>query len=102
MAYRYQNIKIRRIRNTGKSHFVNAIYPDVPVTNNDQYLYTTVGDRLDTLAYDIYGDQNLWWIIASANALPGDSLYPPIGVQLRIPVDIETAINKFNLINGLR
>jgi hypothetical protein len=35
----------------------------------------------------------LWWVIASANALPGDSIYPPIGIQLRIPIDIQSIIN---------
>lgn len=102
MAYRYQSINKRKINNTGIRHYVNAIYPDIPISNNDQYLYTTVGDRLDLLAYDIYKDQTLWWIIASANNLPGDSLYPPVGMQLRIPSNIQAAITRFNAINSLR
>jgi len=43
---------------------------------------------------------SLWWIIASANALPGDSIYPPRGVQLRIPTNIQTVLNNYNLVNN--
>jgi hypothetical protein len=102
MAYRYQSIKTRKLNNNGNTYYVNTIYPDIPVSNNDQYLYTTIGDRLDLLAHDIYKDQTLWWILASANNLPGDSLYPPVGMQLRVPANIQAAITKFNSINGLR
>lgn len=102
MPYRYESIKKRRINESGKNHYVNVIYPDIPLSDNDQYVITTVGDRLDLLASDIYNDQTLWWVIASANLLPGDSLYPPIGIQLRIPSNIEGALIKYNQINGIR
>lgn len=102
MPYRYQTIKTRKLRNTSNEYYVNVIYPDIPISNDDQYLYTTFGDRLDLLAHDIYKDQTLWWIIASANNLPGDSLFPPIGMQLRIPSNIQSAILKYNAINGIR
>ena len=101
MPYRYESIKKQKASD-GTVQFVNAIYPDIPVSNNDQYLITTIGDRLDLLAFDIYKDQSLWWIIAAANGLPGDSLFPPVGMQLRIPFNIEIAITKFNRINAVR
>ena len=102
MSYRYENIRKRKVNGNGISHFVNAIYPDIPISNSDQYMITTVGDRLDLMASDIYGDQNLWWVIASANSLSGDSLYPPVGMQIRIPSNVESIINRFKSINGLR
>jgi nucleoid-associated protein YgaU len=102
MSYRYENIRKTKLSGNSTTYFVNAIYPDIPLSNNDNYVITTVGDRLDLLAFDIYKDQNLWWVIASANNLPGDSIYPPVGMQLRLPSNIESAINRFNAINGLR
>lgn len=43
------------------------------------------GDRLDMLASRVYGDAELWWIIARANP---EIFYPedlPFGIILRIP-----------------
>jgi hypothetical protein len=61
-----------------------------------------VDDRLDLLAYDFYQDSSLWWIISSANALPGDSIYPPVGIQLRIPTNIQSILNTYNKVNNGR
>lgn len=101
MANRYSNIQVVR-NNAGKRYYINNIYPDIPVTGNDIYVITTIGDRLDLLANDYYGDPTLYWIIASANSLPGDSLVPPLGQQLRIPTDIETILNEYLNINENR
>lgn len=102
MPYRYQNIQEINANTFGAQYYVNNIYPDIPVTENDLYVITVLGDRLDLIANDIYNDSSLWWIIASANGLPGDSLVPPIGGQLRIPADVQSAINKYNSINSIR
>jgi len=102
MINRYQNTKTTKTENTGNQIYVNSIYPDIPYSNSDYYLITTLGDRLDVLAYNLYGDTSLWWIIASANSLPGDSLVPPIGVQLRIPTDIQSILNSYKSINIVR
>jgi hypothetical protein len=100
MQSRYQNIPILKLNVTGSLYYRNNIYPTIAPTNTDYYVITTVGDRLDLLAYDFYQDSSLWWIIASANALPGDSIYPPIGVQLRIPTDPQRVISSYNLQNN--
>jgi hypothetical protein len=107
MIYRYSKIKSQKVDKRpskfyGKKYFVNNIYPDIPYKDTDQYLITTLGDRLDLLAYNIYKDESLWWIIASANSLSGDSLVPEPGTQLRIPTDIQSIINNYNAINGIR
>jgi nucleoid-associated protein YgaU len=61
----------------------------VPPVTFEQVAYSlymvVAGDRLDTLAYNIYGDANLWWHIADANPqinYPGP-LAP--GQMIRIP-----------------
>lgn len=100
MASRYQNIKILKLDATGSQYYQNNVYPTIQPTDTDYYVITTAGDRLDLMAYDFYQDSSLWWIIASANALPGDSIYPPSGVQLRIPVDIQSILSTYNLENN--
>jgi len=43
------------------------------------------GDRLDVLAYQAYGDDGLWWVIAEANPeLNVPDPLPP-GQTLRVP-----------------
>lgn len=100
MQSRYQNIKTTKLNLTGSLYYQTNVYPQVQPTNNDYYVITTVEDRLDLLAFDFYQDSSLWWIIASANALPGDSIYPPIGIQLRIPTNIQSILNNYNLENN--
>jgi hypothetical protein len=99
---RYQNITLTKYNSTGSQYYLNNIYPDVEFTEDDNYVITTLGDRLDLLANNFYGDPSLWWIISSANSLPGDSLYPPIGIQLRIPTDVRTILESYKVINIIR
>jgi len=102
MNYRYQNIEYIKYQATGSQYYVNNIYPDIPLSNDDNYVITVLGDRLDLLAFDFYGDTSYWWVIASANALPGDSLYLEPGMQLRIPVNLSAAISQYNYTNITR
>jgi hypothetical protein len=102
MNNRYQNINATKQQSTGERYYVNNIYPEIPVSNNDDYLIATLGDRLDLLALDFYGDVALWWIIASANSLPGDSLYLEPGTQIRIPANLSGVINNYKSVNIVR
>jgi hypothetical protein len=86
----------------GKRYYSNNVYPDIPFSDGDNYVITTIGDRLDLLALDFYNDDSLWWVIASANGLAGDSIYPPLGYQLRIPMDVRSIINDYNQTNVSR
>lgn len=101
MINRYNSIGIIQ-NSTGKRYYRNNVYPDIPVTDQDIYVITTAGDRLDLLASDYYKDSTLYWIIASANDLPGDSLIPPLGQQLRIPSNVEDIVNNYININQNR
>lgn len=100
MASRYADITTAKLNGTGSMYYTNNVYPDIPVTNGDYYVITTFGDRLDLLANSFYKDSSLWWIIAIANGLPGDSVFPPIGTQLRIPLDIRGALNNYKRVNN--
>lgn len=101
MPYRYQSILSTK-NDTGIPYVVNNIYPSIPIVQGDSYVISTMEDRLDIMANNFYGDSSYWWVIASANALPGDSLYPPVGMQLRIPVDLQAAANEYKQINAIR
>lgn len=96
MNYRYQDIKIGKRSVNGSQYYLNNVYPDIPLTGDDSYVITVLGDRLDLLALDFYGDTSFWWVIASANALPGDSLYLEPGAQIRIPANLPACVNSYN------
>ncbi len=102
MNYRYQNIQVKKNSQRGSEFYSNNIYPDIPLSNDDNYVIAVLGDRLDLLAQDFYGDTSFWWVIASANALPGDSLYVEPGMQLRIPIDVASIINNYKIVNSTR
>jgi hypothetical protein len=105
---RYANIKIIKntnpnVANLGAEYYQTNTYPEIPLNENDIYVITDVGDRLDLLAYQFYKDVTLYWIIAAANydVLELDSLYISEGTQLRIPIDINNIINSYNQVNNL-
>jgi hypothetical protein len=102
MNYRYQNIDIIKQSSTGEQYYVNNIYPDVPLSPEDSYVITVLGDRLDLLALDFYNDVTFWWVIAVANSLPGDSLYLEPGAQIRIPANLTGVINSYKVENITR
>jgi len=96
---RYTNIPKTRT-DEGTRLYRTVKYPDIPRSNNDIYVITTEGDRYDVLAFQYYKDKSLWWVISSANAeYSQGSLYPPIGVQLRIPGNLDRILSAFNALN---
>tara|TARA_Y100000034_G_scaffold119815_1_gene161975 strand:- start:2001 stop:2333 length:333 start_codon:yes stop_codon:yes gene_type:complete len=85
----------------GKTIYKTVKYPEIPRIFNDIYIYTTIGDRYDTLANTYYKDTSLWWIISLANAtLPQNSLIPPPGTQLRIPSNPSPIISSYIKLNS--
>ena len=105
MASRYQIITI--IKNdtgipseSGNSMYAPTYYPVIEAKIEDNYIVTGTEDRLDLIAFDYYGDSSLWWIIATANDLPGNSLYPAVGTQLRVPANYAQVIQDFASINN--
>jgi hypothetical protein len=100
---RYNNSTVLNTPYTNRPYYKGKFYPNVPLSENDVYIITTVGDRLDSLAYTYYSDSALWWVIAMANnnATRG-ALYPQPGIQLRIPTDISNVLELFNQFNQRR
>ena len=98
---RYQDIPIIKTTD-GKQVYATSRYPEVPLSPEDIYVYTTQGDRYDILALNYYGDSSLWWVIAVANPnVDLMTLVIPEGSQIRIPSNFSGVISEFNLINQL-
>ena len=82
--------------------YATSRYPEIPLSANDIYVYTSQGDRYDLLALNYYGDSSLWWVIAIANpSVSLSTLVIPEGVQIRIPSNAVNIINEFKLINQI-
>jgi len=102
MATRYNSSIILRTPN-GKPYYKGRVYPNIPLSETDVYIITTIGDRLDLLAYQYYRDTNLWWIISAANNnVTKGLLFPTPGIQLRIPTDVNSIMRLFNDFNQAR
>ena len=102
MATRY-DIPTTLKTDQGKPYYKGKYYPNIPLSDTDIYIITTVGDRLDSLAYTYYRDSNLWWIIAAANNnINRGLLHPAPGTQLRIPTNSSQVIELFNKFNTAR
>ena len=100
MARRYENISLQKTL-SGKKAYLPTQYPTLVPSNNDYYIIARAEDRLDLIATDFYGDPTLWWVVAMANDLPGDSMYAPMGFQLRVPGNLNDALNAYDKANTL-
>lgn len=96
---RYPSTIIRK-ETSGPRYFGSTKYPPIDFTIEDFYIISMQGDRLDNLAAQFYGDPTLYWILQQANSLNRDSLYPPIGVQIRIPQNLARILDEFNALNS--
>ena len=89
----------QKINKKGQRVLVPTLYPRIPLSDEDQFIYPQDGDRLDSMAYKYYNDASLWWVIAKANELgKGRTILNP-NAQIRIPGNISTIIANFNKIN---
>lgn len=88
--------------NQDKPYYKQKYYPNIPPSESDVYVITTVGDRFDTLANSYYNDPKLWWVISVANNNATNGLIPLPGTQLRIPTDLSAVLNLYNQFNKAR
>lgn len=96
---RYTDIGQKRTKG-GIRYYKTNTYPDIPRSTSDTYVITTEGDRYDILALQYYSDSSLWWVISNANPeYINGSLFPPIGIQLRIPGELSQILNTYRRIN---
>tara|TARA_R110000796_G_scaffold4716_3_gene18014 strand:- start:4951 stop:5274 length:324 start_codon:yes stop_codon:yes gene_type:complete len=105
---RYNNIAQKRNTNEfvgtlGDLYYRTVYYPEVTPSENDIFVETEFGDRLDLLAHQFYKDVTLYWIIslANPNKVSFGSLTIPVGTQLAIPTNISGIIDSYNRLNEL-
>lgn len=79
----------------GKEVYRPKIYPNIPLRDDDVYVMTEMGDRLDTLAFQYYENPSLWWIIASANNIHNSVFAFTEGTILRIPQNYLQILRNF-------
>lgn len=99
MPNRYTYTNTIKESDTNKSYLETTIYPRVKPSDNDFYIISQAGDRLDMLAHKYYGNTNLWWIIAVTNNLNDANFFVEEGIQLRIPADVAKISAELKKIN---
>jgi hypothetical protein len=83
-----------------KRYFKTIIYPTVPLNDDDIYVITVYGDRLDLLAWQYYNNAQLWWILSAANPdIPKGSVFLDPNTQVRIPRDYTTVLLELKNLN---
>lgn len=98
---RYQYIRIEKNPETKVRYYRDSKYPTIPLSENDIYVITVDGDRYDLLASQYYGDSSLWWVISIANSLlPQNSIFIPVGTQIRIPQNVNGILKSYNNLNS--
>jgi phage tail protein X len=96
---RYRSTKTITEPDTKKQYMESTIYPKVQASDNDFYVISDQGDRLDLLAYKYYNDVSMWWVIAVANNLNDANFYVEPGIQLRIPANMDKINNDLAKLN---
>ena len=101
MANRVKNQQIKVTDGNRKRFYKYIKYPEIPEDISDIYIITRIGERLDLLANKYYQNPDLWWVImkANPNKLRRDSFFMPIGIQIRIPSNLEFIIRDFENLN---
>jgi len=100
---RYRDIPVLKNKevNNGSRYYSTTRYPEIPLSPSDIYVITSEGDSLDALAQQFYQDKSLWWVLSVANTdLSQNSLFIPIGSQLRIPTDLQNILSSYDRINN--
>jgi hypothetical protein len=86
----------------GTQYYGTVNYPEIPQSQDDIWVETEFGDRLDSLAFQFYSDVTLYWIIsvANPNQINMGSLYLTPGAQIRIPTNVGTIIDSYYSLNS--
>lgn len=103
---RYQTIeKIRNenqfVGTIGDLYYNTVSYPEVGARESDIYVETEFGDRLESLAFQFYGDTTLYWIISirNPNKVNFGSVFLTPGSIIAIPVDISGIVDSYVNLN---
>ena len=95
---RYESTKVDA-RYDGKRVYRTTSYPSIEPLETDTIIISNETDTFDNLAYKFYNDPTLWWIIALANGQGNGRMSVTPGLQLRIPVQIDSILSQFHDLN---
>ena len=98
---RYKSIKKIKDVDTLVNKYETVTYPTFNRREDDIYIISKIGDRLDLLANDFYGNSRYWWVISRSNPgkIKSDSFFIDPGLQIRIPNNVTDAYSVFDSIN---
>ena len=96
---RYVVAKTIKLRDETVPKHATSFNPQINRRNDDLFIRTVAGDRLDNLAHEFYKDVSLWWIIATANQLGKGTFAVPPGTKLRIPLNVSEIIDEYRSFN---
>lgn len=83
---RYASGVVVKSYDARKPAYSVTLFRQFPTSTAEFYYYTwTQRDRIDLLAYELFGDPNLWWTIMDYNPEISNPFDIPIGTVLRIP-----------------
>lgn len=105
--YQYSEVIKSRIKfeqgaeKEGLRTFETTLMPKIPESEEDIYIYTREGDRLDLLAQEYYNNSEYWWILAQANNIKGSWVLEP-GKRFRIPPSVDEVLELLQLYNQSR
>jgi|TARA_R110001592_G_scaffold138154_1_gene356740 hypothetical protein len=95
---RYDNSKI--LRDENNTRYLNRVeYPVISIQDSDTFILGVFGKTFSNLAYQYYGKQELWWIIARANDVNNGSMYVIPGKEYRIPKNITDILQAYKQLN---
>ena len=105
---RYRHNKTKKITNvhTNSEHYNqlgynSTMYPKIIREPSDPIIIASSVDRLDNLVHRFYQDRTLWWLIALANELPGDTFFITPGTQIFIPKNTSKIMRNMTKANML-
>ena len=90
---RYLNNETKKT-GEGKTVYKTKRLKKIPIKNDEIYVASQTGDRLDLLSNQYYGSPAYWWIIANANNIHDGKLGLKDGTILRIPKNHTEIIRK--------
>ena len=96
MPNRYQYSKQLKTQDNPIVRLQNVKYPEILRDSSDTYVYTTRGDRYDTLAQTYYGDSEYWWIIAWFNKKPTEQ-HIELGETILVPLFLDELLSIIGL-----
>jgi hypothetical protein len=93
----YKGVDIIQINLSNKTRAFPLMFTQPRFEDKDIRLFYTVDQseqgRLDLIAFKIYGNSKLWWVIAAANLIEDTLKLPIAGDILKIP-SLDSLTNK--------